>query len=64
MNKKSNPMAQELRTPKYNKRVVEDKRRKHIVDDDYWIVSSFEGVETYVRREKQNEPSRFKKKKA
>ncbi len=57
-------MAQELRTPKYNKRVVEDKRRKHITDDDYWIVSSYEGVETYVRRGRQDEPSRFKKKKA
>jgi|TARA_Y100000034_G_C6809331_1_gene363618 hypothetical protein len=64
MNKKRNPMAQELRTPKYNKRVVEDKRRKHITDDDYWIVSSYEGVETYVRRGRQDEPSRFKKKKA
>ena len=57
-------MAQEVRTPKYRKRVVEDKRRKNITDDDYWIVSSYEGVETYVRREKQDEPSRFKKKKA
>ena len=64
MNKKRNPMAQEVRTPKYRKRVVEDKRRKHIVDDDYWIVSGYEGAETYIRREKQDEPSRFKKKKA
>jgi len=30
MNKKRNPMAQELRTPKYRKRVVEDKRRKEV----------------------------------
>ena len=64
MNKKRNPMAQEVRTPKYRKRVVEDKRRKHIVDDDYWIVSGYEGVEIYIKREKQDEPSRFKKKKA
>ena len=64
MNKKRNPMAQEVRTPKYRKRVVEDKRRKQINDDDYWIVSGYEGVETYVRREKQDEQSRFKKKKA
>ena len=64
MNKKRNPMAQEVRTPKYRKRVVEDKRRKHITNDDYWIVSSHEGVETYVRREKQDEQSRLKKKKA
>ena len=55
-------MAQEVRTPKYRKRVVEDKRRKQINDDDYWIVSGYEGVETYVRREKQDEQSRFKKK--
>ena len=64
MNKKRNPMAQEVRTPKYRKRVVEDKRRKQINDDDYWIVSGYEGVETYVRREKQDEQSRLKKKKA
>ena len=64
MNKKRNPMAQEVRTSKYHKRVVEDKRRKQINDDDYWIVSGYEGVETYVRREKQDEQSRFKKKKA
>ena len=64
MNKKRNPMAQEVRTSKYRKRVVEDKRRKQINDDDYWIVSGYEGVETYVRREKQDEQSRFKKKKA
>ena len=57
-------MAQEVRTPKYRKRVVEDKRRKHTTDDDYWIVSSYEGVETYVRREKPDEQSRLKKKKA
>ena len=57
-------MAQEVRTSKYHKRVVEDKRRKKINDDDYWIVSGYEGVETYVRREKQDEQSRFKKKKA
>ena len=57
-------MAQEVRTSKYHKRVVEDKRRKQINDDDYWIVSGYEGVETYVRREKQDEQSRFKKKKA
>ena len=57
-------MAQEVRTPKYRKRVVEDKRRKQINDDDYWIVSGYEGVETYARREKQDEQSRFKKKKA
>ena len=57
-------MAQEVRTPKYRKRVVEDKRRKHIVDDDYWIVSGYEGVETYIRRGKRDEQSRLKKKKA
>ena len=57
-------MAQEVRTPKYRKRVVEDKRRKHTTDDDYWIVSSYEGVETYVRREKLDAQSRLKKKKA
>ena len=57
-------MAQEVRTPKYRKRVVEDKRRKHTTDDDYWIVSSYEGVETYVRRETPDEQSRLKKKKA
>jgi len=64
MNKKRNPMAQEVRTPKYRKRVVEDKRRKHIVDDDYWIVSSYEGVETYMKKREQDEQSRLKKKKA
>ena len=57
-------MAQEVRTPKYRKRVVEDKRRKHIVDDDYWIVSSYEGVETYMKKKEQDEQSRLKKKKA
>jgi hypothetical protein len=64
MNKKRNPMAQEVRTPKYRKRVVEDKRRKQINDDDYWIVSSYEGVETYIKKREQDEQSRFKKKKA
>jgi hypothetical protein len=64
MNKKRNPMAQELRTPKYRKRVVEDKRRKQINDDDYWIVSSYEGVETYMKKREQDEQSRLKKKKA
>jgi|TARA_R110000764_G_C10697208_1_gene344721 hypothetical protein len=64
MNKKRNPMAQEVRTPKYRKRVVEDKRRKQIVDDDYWIVSSHEGVETYIKKREQDEQSRLKKKKA
>ena len=44
-------MAQELRTPKYRKRVVEDKRRKQIDDNNYWI-------------REQDEQSRFKKKKA
>jgi len=57
-------MAQEVRTPKYHKRVVEDKRRKQINDDDYWIVSSYEGVETYIKKREQDEQSRFKKKKA
>ena len=57
-------MAQEVRTPKYRKRVVEDKRRKQIVDDDYWIVSSYEGVETYIKKREQDEQSRLKKKKA
>ena len=57
-------MAQEVRTPKYRKRVVEDKRRKHTTDDDYWIVSSYEGVETYIKKREQDEQSRFKKKKA
>ena len=57
-------MAQEVRTPKYRKRVVEDKRRKQINDDDYWIVSSYEGVETYIKKREQDEQSRFKKKKA
>jgi hypothetical protein len=64
MNKKRNPMAQEVRTPKYRNRVVEDKRRKHITDDDYWIVSSYEGVETYIKKKGQDEPSSIKKKKA
>ena len=64
MKSKRNPMAQELRTPKYRKRVVEDKRRKQINDDDYWIVSSYEGVETYIKKREQDEQSRFKKKKA
>ena len=64
MNKKRNPMAQEVRTSKYRKRVVEDKRRKQINDDDYWIVSGYEGVETYIKKREQNEQSRFKKKKA
>jgi hypothetical protein len=64
MNKKRNPMAQEVRTSKYRKRVVEDKRRKQINDDDYWIVSSYEGVETYIKKREQDEQSRFKKKKA
>ena len=57
-------MAQEVRTPKYRKRVVEDKRRKHTTDDDYWIVSSYEGVETYIKKREQDEQSRLKKKKA
>jgi hypothetical protein len=64
MNKKRNPMAEEVRTPKYRKRVVEDKRRKQINDDDYWIVSSYEGVETYIKKREQDEQSRLKKKKA
>jgi hypothetical protein len=64
MNKKRNPMAEEVRTPKYHKRVVEDKRRKQINDDDYWIVSSYEGVETYIKKREQDEQSRLKKKKA
>mgnify|MGYP003133551746 CR=1 FL=1 len=53
MNKKRNPIAQELRTPKYSKRVVEDKRRKHIVDDNYWIVSGYEGAEMYVKKKRK-----------
>ena len=57
-------MAQEVRTPKYRKRVVEDKRRKQINDDDYWIVSSYEGVEPYIKKREQDEQSRLKKKKA
>jgi len=57
-------MAEEVRTPKYRKRVVEDKRRKQINDDDYWIVSSYEGVETYIKKREQDEQSRLKKKKA
>jgi len=57
-------MAEEVRTPKYHKRVVEDKRRKQINDDDYWIVSSYEGVETYIKKREQDEQSRLKKKKA
>ena len=57
-------MAQEVRTPKYRKRVVEDKRQKQINDDDYWIVSSYEGVETYIKKREQDEQSRLKKKKA
>ena len=57
-------MAQEVQTPKYHKRVVEDKRRKQINDDDYWIVSSYEGVETYIKKREQDEQSRLKKKKA
>ena len=46
-------MAQEVRTPKYRKRVVEDKRKKQINDDDYWIVSSYEGVETYIKKKER-----------
>ena len=57
-------MAEEVRTPKYHKRVVKDKRRKQINDDDYWIVSSYEGVETYIKKREQDEQSRLKKKKA
>ena len=57
-------MAQEVRTSKYHKRVVEDKRRKQINDDDYWIVSGYEGVETYIKKREQDEQRRFKKKKA
>ena len=53
MNEKRNPVARELRTPKYRKRVVEDKRRKQIKDDDYWIVSGYEGVEMYVKKKKE-----------
>jgi hypothetical protein len=64
MNKKRNPMAEEVRTPKYRKRVVEDKRRKQINNNDYWIVSSYEGVETYIKKREQDEQSRLKKKKA
>ena len=57
-------MAQEVRTPKYRKRVVEDKRRKLIYEDDCWIISRYEGVETYVKKREQDEQGRFKKKKA
>ena len=53
MKSKRNPVAQELRTPKYRKRVVEDKRKKQIDDDDYWIVSSYEGVEDICKKERK-----------
>ena len=39
MNKK-NPIAKELRTPKYKSRVIENKKKK-LEDDDHKILSQF-----------------------
>ena len=51
MNKKRNPMAQELRTPKYRKRVVEDKRRKEVNmnnDIDNWEDNGIDSIDNRI----------------
>jgi hypothetical protein len=51
MNKKRNPMAQELRTPKYRKRVVEDKRRKEVNmnnDMDNWEDNGIDSIDNRI----------------
>ena len=51
MNKKRNPMAQELRTPKYRKRVVEDKRRKEVNmnnDMDNWKDNGMDSIDNRI----------------
>ena len=51
MKSKRNPMAQELRTPKYRKRVVEDKRRKEVNmnnDMDNWKDNGMDSIDNRI----------------
>ena len=48
MNKK-NPIAKELRTPKYQSRVIENKKKKLEDDDKHWITHGYEGTEILVK---------------
>ena len=44
-----NPIAKELRTPKYKSKVVENKKKKLEDDDKHWITSGYEGTEILVK---------------
>ena len=44
-----NPIAKELRTPKYKSKVIENKKKKLEDDDKHWITSGYEGVEIFVK---------------
>ena len=51
MKSKRNPVAQELRTPKYRKRVVEDKRRKEVNmnnDIDDWEDNGIDSIDNRI----------------
>ena len=48
MNKK-NPIAKELRTPKFKSKVIENKKKKLEDDDKHWITSGYEGTEILVK---------------
>ena len=47
--KTKNPMAKELRTPKYKSKVIENKKKKLEDDDKHWITSGYEGTEILVK---------------
>ena len=44
-----NPIAKELRTPKYKSKVVENKKKKLEDDNKHWITSGYEGTEILVK---------------
>ena len=47
--KLKNPIAKELRTPKFKSKVIENKKKKLEDDDKHWITSGYEGVEIFVK---------------
>ena len=47
--KLKNPIAKELRTPKFKSKVVENKKKKLEDDDKHWITSGYEGTEIFVK---------------
>jgi|TARA_A100001388_G_C28349173_1_gene302527 hypothetical protein len=44
-----NPIAKELRTPKYKSKVIENKKKKLEDDDKHWITHGYEGTEILVK---------------